>query len=242
MFEGILLLSVILCSASFAVQLQNGSFPLQFPAVTLPGVNGTCTSAMIREQTRQNVQEQVKLLLRNRVVPSLLRGQSHNYPALSCTSLSPSSPSGYYWVSNSIGSVVHVYCDMTRSCGGVTGGWMRVAELDMTNSSHQCPSGPRQRNDSNLHTCGNSFPEGCSSVIFSTSSVNYTSVCGRVIAYQYGTPDAFNIDHSIDSTMWMVLVLLMGNQGSTFGHLLQPLMKLFLVVYLPVVPVLEIIW
>ena len=58
----------------------------------------------------------------------------------SCAALPPSSPSGYYWVRASNGSAVSVYCDMTRSCGGVTGGWMRVAELDMTNSSHQCPS------------------------------------------------------------------------------------------------------
>ena len=30
---------------------------------------------------------------------------------------------------------------------------MRVAELDMTDSSHQCPRGLRQRNDSNILTC-----------------------------------------------------------------------------------------
>ena len=38
--------------------------------------------------------------------------------------LSPSSPSGYYWVRASNGSAVRVYCDMTRSCGGITGGWI----------------------------------------------------------------------------------------------------------------------
>ena len=59
----------------------------------------------------------------------------------SCAALPPSSPSGYYSVRDSTGSAVRVYCDMTRSCGGVIGGWMRVAELDMTNSNHQCPSG-----------------------------------------------------------------------------------------------------
>ncbi len=130
---------------------------------------------------------------------SQLQIQSIFYPAPSCASLPPSSPSGYYWVSNSNGSAVRVYCDMTRSCGGVTGGWMRVAELDMTNSSHQCPSGLRQRTNSNLRTCvRNSSAVGCSSVMFSTSSINYTSVCGRVIAYQYGRPEAFH-DTSIDS-------------------------------------------
>ena len=70
-------------------------------------------------------------------------GRLQALPVSSCATLkalSPSSPSGYYWVRASNGSAVRVYCDMTRSCGGVTGGWMRVAELDMTNSSHQCPS------------------------------------------------------------------------------------------------------
>ena len=63
------------------------------------------------------------------------------FPVSSCASLLPFFPSGYYWVRASNGSAVRVYCDMTRSCGGVTGGWTRVVELDMTNSSHQCPSG-----------------------------------------------------------------------------------------------------
>ena len=52
-----------------------------------------------------------------------------------CAALPPSSPSGYYSGRASDGSVVRVYCDMTRSCGGVTGGWMRVAELDMRQQS-----------------------------------------------------------------------------------------------------------
>ena len=81
-------------------------------------------------------------------------GQYPFYPTTSCAALPPSSPSGYYWVRASDGSAVSVYCDMTQSCGGVTGGWMRVAELDMTNSSHQCPSSLRQRTDSGKRTCG----------------------------------------------------------------------------------------
>ena len=81
-------------------------------------------------------------------------GQYRFYPADSCATLPPSSPSGYYWVRASDGSAVSVYCDMTRSCGGVTGGWMRVAGLDMTNSSHQCPSGLMERSISiNIRTC-----------------------------------------------------------------------------------------
>ena len=120
-----------------------------------------------------------------------LHGRTPSQPAASCADILlyiPNSPSGYYWIEGS----GRQYCDMTRSCGGVTGGWMRVAYLDMTNSSHQCPSGLRQRTDSNKRTCvKNSDPAGCSSVTFSTATSGYSKVCGRVIAYQVYSTDAF---------------------------------------------------
>ena len=119
-------------------------------------------------------------------------GKFSSFPITSCAALPPNSPSDYYWVRNSIGSAVRVYCDMTRSCGGVTGGWMRVAELDMTDSSQQCPSGLRQRTDDNTRTCvRNSNSAGCSSVTLPTSNIHYSRVCGRIIAYQFGATNAF---------------------------------------------------
>ena len=126
---------------------------------------------------------------------SLLRpGKNEILPAPSCAALPPSSPSGYYWVRASNGSAVRVYCDMTRSCGGVTGGWMRVAELDMTNSSHQCPRGLSQRNHSKPRTCVRDIDlPGCSSILYSTASLSYSRVCGRVIAYQENTTNAFRV-------------------------------------------------
>ena len=105
-------------------------------------------------------------------------GQLPSYPAVSCAALLPSSPSGYYWVRASNGSAVSVYCDMTLSCGGVSGGWMRVTELDMTNSSHQCPSGLMECNASpNIRTCvRNETSGGCSSVEQSTANIQYSRV------------------------------------------------------------------
>ena len=105
--------------------------------------------------------------------------------APSCAALIPSSLSGYYWVRASNGSAVRVYCDMTRSCGGVTGGWMRVAELDMTNSSHQCPSELRQWATTNGRTCRiESDSRGC-------SIQHHIKVCGKIRGFQTGTPDSF---------------------------------------------------
>ena len=136
---------------------------------------------------------------------SLLNGPSPGhfpfYLLDSCAALPPSSPSGYYWVRASNGSAVSVYCDMIKSCGGVTGGWMRVAELDMTNSSHQCPSGLMERIYSDKRTCVRiETAGGCSSANnFITPGVKYSNVCGRVIGYQYGSTDAFIGGTSADS-------------------------------------------
>ena len=129
-----------------------------------------------------------------------LKGSSLSVATVSsCAALPPSSPSGYYWVKNSIGSAVPVYCDMTRSCGNITGGWMRLAKLDMTDSSQQCPSGLRQRTYNNTRTCVNSFNFGsCIEVPLPTNNIKYSKVCGRVIAYQYGLTNGFE-SNSINS-------------------------------------------
>ena len=128
--------------------------------------------------------------------------QHSEIPAASCADLPPSSPSGYYWVRASNGSAVRVYCDMTRSCGGVTGGWMRVAELDMTNSSHQCPSGLtlRTESDSNIRACVTASTADCVSIPIDIP-YSYSRVCGRVIAYQVGATNAFNHQGSSSATI-----------------------------------------
>ena len=112
------------------------------------------------------------------------------FPVSSCASLPPSSPSGYYWVRTLNGSAVRVYCDMTRSCGNITGGWMRVKYLDMTNSGQQCPTGfiLHSGTDSNRTCVAQS--SNCSSITIDIPST-YSNVCGRVLAYQVGTTNAF---------------------------------------------------
>ena len=124
--------------------------------------------------------------------------------APSCAALiALSPPSGYYWVRTSNGSAVRVYCDMTRSCGNITGGWTRVAELNMTNSSHQCPSGLtlRTESDPNIRACVTASTVGCVSIPIDIP-YSYSRVCGRVIAYQVGNTNAFHGSHrthAIDS-------------------------------------------
>ena len=124
-------------------------------------------------------------------VAQAIPGLLPSFPATSCLQVSLY-PSGYYWVRASNGSAVRVYCDMTRSCGGVTGGWMRVARLDFNDTSTLCPCGLRERVDSGIRTCGiESSEAACPSVMFSTSGVEYSKVCGKVISYQNRSTDAF---------------------------------------------------
>ena len=130
-------------------------------------------------------------------------GHYKHYPAASCTAAllhNSSSPSGHYWVRSSNGSAVRVYCDMTRSCGNSTRGWMKVAELDMTNCTNQCPTGLRSRSDFNICTCAiYSISGKCSSVIFYTSNIEFSRVCGKFRAYRFGETSAFSTTVSIDT-------------------------------------------
>ena len=71
--------------------------------------------------------------------PPPTKGKTADDPASSCKDINNAS-SGYYWIGE-IGSAVRVYCNMSLTCGNLTGGWMRVANIDMTNTSQNCPSG-----------------------------------------------------------------------------------------------------
>ncbi len=110
---------------------------------------------------------------------------------VSCSELPSHGKSGYYWLR---GSPEKVYCDMDRqSCGcGSTWGWMKVANIDMTDPTQQCPEGFRLRPETSKRMCETiSETGGCTSIVFPTHSVQYSRVCGRVNAYQYASLEAF---------------------------------------------------
>ena len=75
-------------------------------------------------------------------------------------------------------------------CGG--SGWKRVAYLNMSDLSQQCPS-VWQEITTPYRVCGRrSARASCQGVTYSTGSEQYDWVCGRIIGYQSGTPDSFN--------------------------------------------------
>ena len=74
---------------------------------------------------------------------------------------------------------------------------MRVASLDFSNASTSCPSGLQERVDSDIRTCGiESSEAACPSVMLSTSGVEYTKVCGKILAYQVSSTGAFGTSSS----------------------------------------------
>ena len=77
-----------------------------------------------------------------------------------------------------------------NTCGGA--GWRHIAYLDMTDPNATCPSGWKLT-DYSKRTCGrlNTRQGTCNPVIFPVSAREYSSVCGRIKAYQYGSPKAF---------------------------------------------------
>ena len=122
-------------------------------------------------------------------------GTSEDNPATSCKEIyecNSTAPSGYYWVRNATGQL-QVFCDMdTTNCGSITGGWMRVAHIDMTNPANTCPENLTYTVQSSTRMCRSSHTSaGCTSVTFPAHRVPYTKVCGRARGYQYHSAEAF---------------------------------------------------
>ena len=120
-------------------------------------------------------------------------------PKYSCKDLPQGSPSGYYHITTSNG-ITEVYCytDLRNcSCNGTTTEWMRAANLDMTDPTQQCPDGFKliNRTETPLRTCGRlDDSDDCVSTTFPVHGTEYSNVCGRIVAYQLGSPSAIYND------------------------------------------------
>ena len=87
------------------------------------------------------------------------------------------------------------------SCGGSTD-WRRVAYLNMSDPSQQCPS-VWQEITTPHRVCGrrSNTSGSCEGLNYTTGSEQYDQVCGRIIGYQISTPDGFiGSSQSIDAT------------------------------------------
>ena len=189
-----MLLFTICCRCS----AQNRMVPVLAPAQQQLG----CTA-----QGQLDNATALKALLKDTILPALncpMLGACPKNPASSCKQIAeenPSAPSGNYWLQKCDGSIVKVYCDMNSRCCNSTSGWMRIGFLNMTDPVQQCPYGLREKISPNLvRACEKRRGNGCTSLFFNTHYVPYSRVCGRIIAYQDGSPDAFQ-PFNIDATL-----------------------------------------
>ena len=107
----------------------------------------------------------------------------------------PLSPSGVYLLANTTtgGATYTAYCNMGTLCGS-GGGWTRLAYLDMSDATQNCPYGFGLYQSGGVRACGKTvLGNGCSvSVQFPSNGVSYSQVCGRVTGYLFGSIDALN--------------------------------------------------
>ena len=103
----------------------------------------------------------------------------------------PNSPSGEYLLAVNGSKTRHVYCHMEELCGS-GGGWTRLAYLNMNDSTENCPSGFKLHQSGGVRACGRAYNNdySCQSVQFPSNGISYSQVCGRVVGYKWGSPDA----------------------------------------------------
>ena len=179
------------CQEGATSQRGNSSLPVAYSATVLEGGGQVCPPEEQLEMARAEIGRDI---LRNMFCP----GYSQEIPASSCLEVSqcnPQLPSEYYWIRSANGSAVQVYCDMTRECkcgSASVGGWSRVAYLNTTDPTHQCPPAWRERTDTAVRTCGRTDGSFCSSVTFNSYGISYSHICGRIISHVWGTVNGFS--------------------------------------------------
>ena len=81
--------------------------------------------------------------------------------------------------------------ELTTQCGSVL--WHRVAFLNMSDSKYRCPAAWMVHNNNGVVACRRPTSDraGCSGHVFQVSQLQYSKVCGRIIGYQFRSPDGY---------------------------------------------------
>ncbi len=154
--------------------------------------NATQNITLLKAELSQTVQKVSALEV---AVFNHCPGSEPDFAATSCQLVldcNPLASGGHYWIGTDE-NVGLRFCDMNRTCGGVTGGWLRLISLDMREFGSICPTGLTLREHSNKKSCGKpqgANTGGCGSVFFKTIG-EYDKVCGFIIGNQYGSTDSF---------------------------------------------------
>ena len=151
---------------------------------TLSNLQDTCTSTA-------GVADDILLIAQELLV---LHNDSAALPT-SCKEIrerQPLSTSGVYLLAGVNNVTYAAYCNMGTLCGS-GGGWTRLAYLDMSDATQNCPSGFRLYQSGGVRACGNTNSGGgCVSVQFPSNGISYSQICGRVTGYQWASTDGID--------------------------------------------------
>lgn len=183
---------VLICYLSTATGTGSTSVPHEkIELKVLPQREGQ--EACSTQRDRQQLQLDIEEVLKRDVVPKLKTEVDKLFYVNSCADIDPNLPSGYYSL-NISNRLEQVYCSVneTRCCNDTqsSGNWMRIAYLNMSDPSQECPENWRML-ESPIRTCRRRFNTPINSVNYSSYGIPYFRVCGRIVAYHYGTPEGF---------------------------------------------------
>ena len=173
----VIFLSIVLLIMLFLLVISTVLIAVMF--TTLNKLTGTSTSTA-------GVVDDVLLVVEELQNASVLFNSIQPISCKDIKTLLPNSPTGYYHVNSR-----NIYCNMGELCG-TGGGWTRLAYLDMSNSTVNCPTGFRLYQSGGVRACGRPVSSGgnCSSVQYPSNGISYSQICGRVVGYQYGSTNA----------------------------------------------------
>ena len=181
-------------SIALSIAVATAQFvPIKYMSKVLPGnEEGSCPLPGEINDIRHEIQQEIQEGLREYIltVTNCSTGTSLDNPATSCADIPTHCDSGEYWVTSSSGTATKVYCDTTPPCCNSSVTSMRVALLNMSDPNQQCPDNWREI-ESPRRSCRRLENDTMSSVTFPTHGINYSQICGRIIAYQYGGTEAF---------------------------------------------------
>ena len=160
----------------------------------------SCNTLEVVQQLKEEVHKIASLMAaiyqRDRIIQCINRtGEIKMCAGNSCRVIleeKPDRPSGYYWLKAcETCESFQAFCDFSLNLEG-SRGWMRVADLDMTDPTQQCPrqfrliTSPRR-------VCGkNTYGSGCDATYYETHSLQYNKVAGRAAGYMRNSADAFD--------------------------------------------------
>ena len=185
----------------FQNKTYNNSFQLTAAMKDIESIN-TSFFELVSLINKSTLLSYVSLENRIKFIEDAMFGRNRLFPAPSCQVIhkfQPSSSSGYYWVKSSNGSSVCVYCDMTKTCGSVTGGLTRVAILNNETRPQLC-TGNFWSIAKNRRCIRSTEEPGCSHIVFPVMNIAFSHICGTVEAFWFGTPDGFTGSNRSSST------------------------------------------